>query len=89
MRGRSSCPSSPFVGQDGSVAEQQLDGGRANAGKVVRVGQYVLRPSNTHTGSILAFLRGVRHGGFKSASVPVGIDEDGASASPSSKATFR
>jgi hypothetical protein len=59
------------------VAEQQLDGGIANAGRVVRVGPHVLRPSSPHSGSIHAFLRAVRHAGFEGASPPVGIDEDG------------
>ena len=44
------------------MAEQQLDGGIANAGQVVRVGSHVLRPSSPHTGSIHAFLRGEAHG---------------------------
>ncbi len=57
--------------------EQQLDGGIANAGNVVRVGPHVLRPSSPHSGSIHAFLRAVRSGGFEGASSPVGIDEDG------------
>jgi hypothetical protein len=59
------------------VAERQLDGGIANAGRVVRVGPHVLRPSTPHSGSIHAFLRAVRHAGFEGASSPVGIDEDG------------
>jgi hypothetical protein len=59
------------------VAEQPLDGGIANAGRVVRVGPHVLRPSSPHTGSIHAFLRAVRQAGFEGASLPVGIDEDG------------
>ena len=59
------------------MAEQQLDGGIANAGQVVRVGPHVLRPSSPHSGSIHAFLRAVRHAGFEGASSPVGIDEDG------------
>jgi hypothetical protein len=59
------------------VAEQQLDGGLANAGQVVRVGSHVLRPSGPHTGSIHAFLRALRHAGFEGASLPVGIDDDG------------
>ncbi|MCP3936551.1 MAG: phosphotransferase [Actinomycetia bacterium] len=57
--------------------EQQLDGGIANAGKVVRVGPHVLRPSSPYTGSIHAFLRAVRAAGFEGASLPVGVDEDG------------
>src|SRR5215218_5005796 len=67
----------PFVCQGGRVAEQQLDGGIANAGRVVRVGPHVLRPSSPHSGSIHAFLGAVRHAGFEGAPSPVGIDEDG------------
>jgi hypothetical protein len=59
------------------VDEQQLAGGIANAGRVVRVGPHVLRPSSPHTGSIHAFLLAVRHAGFEGSSLPVGIDEDG------------
>ena len=59
------------------VAEEQLHGGIANAGQVVRVGPHVLRPSSPHSGSIHAFLRAVREAGFEGASRPVGIDEDG------------
>jgi hypothetical protein len=59
------------------MAEEQLDGGTANAGKVVRVGPHVLRPSSPHSGSIHAFLRAVRHAGFDGAASPVGIDDDG------------
>src|SRR5215218_8054467 len=67
----------PFVCQGGGLAEQQLDGGIANAGRVVRVGPHVLRPSTPRSGSIHAFLRAVRHAGFEGASSPVGIEEDG------------
>jgi hypothetical protein len=59
------------------VPEQQLHGGIANAGKVVRVGPHVLRPASPHSGSIHAYLRAVRDAGFEGALVPVGIDEDG------------
>jgi hypothetical protein len=59
------------------VTEQPLGGGIANAGKVVRVGAHVLRPSTPHSGSIHAFLRAVRDAGFEGAPSPVGIDEDG------------
>jgi hypothetical protein len=58
------------------VDEQQLEGGNANAGRVVRVGPHVLRPSSPHSGSIHAFLRAVRDAGFEGAPIPVGIDED-------------
>ncbi len=59
------------------MGEQQLDGGIANAGRVVRVGPHILRPSSPYSGSIHAFLRAVRHAGFEGALVPVSIDEDG------------
>ena len=59
------------------MAEQQLDGGIANAGQVVRVGAHVLRPSSPHSASIHAFLRAVKDAGFEGAPIPVGIDEDG------------
>jgi Phosphotransferase enzyme family len=59
------------------VAEQQLAGGIANAGSVVRVGPHVLRPSSPHSVSVHAFLRAVRHAGFEGASSPVGIERDG------------
>jgi hypothetical protein len=59
------------------VTEQRLEGGIANAGRVVRVGPHVLRPSTPHSGSVHAFLRAVRHAGFEGAPLPVGIDEDG------------
>jgi hypothetical protein len=59
------------------VAEQQLAGGIANAGQVVRDGPHVLRPSSPHSDSIHAFLRAVRQAGFERASFPVGIDADG------------
>ena len=59
------------------VAEEQLEGGIANAGKVVRDGPHVLRPSGPHTASIHTFLRAVRDAGFDGTSYPVGIDDDG------------
>jgi hypothetical protein len=59
------------------VAEQQLEGGIANAGLVVRVGPHVLRPSSPHAASIHAFLHAVRQAGFNGAPLPVGIDADG------------
>lgn len=65
------------VCHNGSVAEQELDGGVANAGGVVRAGEHVLRPTNAYSRSIHAFLRAVREAGFNAASVPIGIDEDG------------
>ena len=57
--------------------ERPLEGGIANAGHVVRVGQYVLRPSTAHSSSIHTFLRALRQAGFEGAPLPVGIDDDG------------
>jgi len=59
------------------MAEEQLNGGIANAGKVSRAGAHVLRPSSAHSNSIHAFLRAVRRAGFVGAPLPVGIDADG------------
>jgi hypothetical protein len=59
------------------VEPEQLVGGIANAGAVVRVGEHVLRPSNPHSRSIHAFLSAVHAAGFDGASEPVGIDPDG------------
>jgi len=59
------------------VDEEQLDGGIANAGRVVRVGPHVLRPSSPHSDSIHALLHAVRDAGFEGAPTPVGIDDDG------------
>jgi hypothetical protein len=59
------------------VVEEQLEGGSANAGQVVRDGPHVLRPSGPHSGTIHAFLRAVRHAGFDGAPLPIGIDADG------------
>lgn len=60
-----------------NAGEHQLEGGIANAGRVVRVGPHVLRPATPHSRSIHALLRAVRRAGFEGASSPVGIDEDG------------
>lgn len=57
--------------------EEQLVGGVANAGSVVRMGSEVLRPSNPHSSAIHRFLRALREAGFSGASLPVGIDDDG------------
>jgi hypothetical protein len=59
------------------VAEEQLAGGIANAGKVVRDGPHVLRPSSPHTSSIHAYLRALRDAGFDGAPEPVGVEDDG------------
>lgn len=59
------------------MAEERLDGGTTNAGRVVRVGPHVLRPASPHVASIHTFLRAVRHAGFEGAPAPVGVDDDG------------
>lgn len=59
------------------MAEQHLEGGLANAGRVIRSGPYVLRPSSPYTTSIHAFLRALRSAGFDGASLPVGVDREG------------
>ena len=58
-------------------AEVVLHGGVANAGAVVRAGEFVLRPSNPHTSTIHRFLRSLHDEGFDGASVPVAVDPDG------------
>jgi hypothetical protein len=57
--------------------EQLLHGGVANVEAVVRVGDYVLRPSNPHSASIHQALAALHSAGFVGASKPVGIDADG------------
>lgn len=66
------------VGGD-AVREEEvvLQGGVANAGAVVRVGNHVLRPSNPHTATIHRFLRELRAVGFDGASLPIGVEADG------------
>ncbi len=52
-------------------------GGVANAGRVVRRGEFVLRPSNPHSKSVHEFLMALRSTGFEGASLPVEIQPDG------------
>jgi aminoglycoside phosphotransferase (APT) family kinase protein len=59
------------------VTEQSLDGGTANAGRVVRKGTYVLRPATHHTASVHVFLRAIQRVGFRGVPTPIGIDDDG------------
>ena len=68
--------------------EEILRGGVANAGAVVRVGPHVLRPSNSHTPTIHAFLGALRAAGFDGVQEPVGVSTPtAANASSSSPAT--
>jgi Phosphotransferase enzyme family len=57
--------------------DEILPGGVANAGGVVRHGAFVLRPSNSHSKSVHAFLRALRSTGFEGASLPIEIQADG------------
>ena len=59
------------------MEEQPLVGGIANVGKVVRVGQHVLRPPTQYTASVHAFLRGLHRAGFVGVPLPVAVDDDG------------
>jgi aminoglycoside phosphotransferase (APT) family kinase protein len=59
------------------VDEELLAGGVANAGKVRRVGDRVVRPANANSESIHRFLRALRPAGFQSAPQPIAINSDG------------
>jgi hypothetical protein len=59
------------------MEEQQLAGGIANAGRVTRVGDYVLRPAGSYADSIRAFLLSLREAGFDGAPQPAGMADDG------------
>ncbi len=54
-----------------------MPGGLANAGRVFRQGDSVLRPSNPNSPSIHAFLKALRGTGFEGASLPGEIQTDG------------
>jgi len=57
--------------------EEQLAGGIANLGKVVRVGDTVHRPASAFTGAIVALLQHLHEVGFDHVPRPLGIDEQG------------
>jgi len=57
--------------------EEDLAGGVANAGRVSRQNDHVLRPSNPFSASIHQFLSTLDAAGFDGASVPVAIQDDG------------
>ena len=59
------------------VDEQQLAGGIANAGRVTRAGEYVLRPCGPQSRSVREFLLSLRTAGFAGAPLPAGVTEDG------------
>ena len=60
-----------------SPEEEQLAGGIANLGKVVRVGDTVRRPTSAFTGSIVALLQHLHDVGFDHVPRPLGVDEQG------------
>jgi aminoglycoside phosphotransferase (APT) family kinase protein len=57
--------------------EQELRGGVANAGRVTRRGNVVLRPANPHSPTVHAFLTALGNTGFTGASRPDGFEPDG------------
>jgi aminoglycoside phosphotransferase (APT) family kinase protein len=57
--------------------EEILAGGIGNAGKVVRQGDHVLRPTGPHTPAVHALLAHVRANGFDGVPQVFGIDDDG------------
>ena len=57
--------------------DEILAGGIANAGEVVRSGEFVLRPTNAYSSTIHDFLKALRGTGFQGASLPVEIESDG------------
>jgi Phosphotransferase enzyme family len=59
------------------LVSENLPGGVANAGRVVRSGDFVLRPSNPNSEAVHSFLRELRSAGFDGASFPVEIQPDG------------
>jgi hypothetical protein len=59
------------------VNEEQLAGGIANAGRVTRVGEHVLRPCGPQSPSVRDFLLALRTAGFAGAPLPAGVAEDG------------
>lgn len=59
------------------AGEVVLHGGVANADRVVRVGNHVLRPSGPYTASVHRLLTAIADAGFSGATVPVGVDPDG------------
>jgi Phosphotransferase enzyme family len=62
------------VGSEDEV-EEVLQGGVANAGAVVRIGDEVRRPANPHTATIHALLRHVRARGCDLVPEPLGVDD--------------
>src|SRR5450755_2337565 len=64
---------SPWDTED---VDENLVGGIANAGEVVRSGEFVLLPTNPYSATIHGFLKALRGTGFQGASLPVEIGND-------------
>jgi len=60
-----------------SQDEEILQGGVANAGAVVRIGDEVRRPSGAHTSTVHEVLRHARREGCRSVPEPLGVDAEG------------
>lgn len=60
-----------------TAEDEELAGGTANAGEVVRRGEVVDRPAPRNARALHAYLRGLREQGFDAAPAPVGLSEDG------------
>lgn len=60
-----------------TAEDEELAGGTANAGEVVRRGEVVDRPAPHNARALHAYLRGLREQGFDAAPAPVGVSEDG------------
>jgi hypothetical protein len=59
------------------VEEEPLSGGIANAGSVARLGNYILRPHNSHSEAIGDFLEFIVRAGFAGVPRPAGMTPDG------------
>jgi hypothetical protein len=57
--------------------DENLAGGVANAGQVIRHGEFVFRPSNHNSVTIHKFLLALRSTGFHGASLPIEVQSDG------------
>jgi Ser/Thr protein kinase RdoA (MazF antagonist) len=75
---RRSATEQPSATEERSATEEiPLEGGVANPGAVVLVGDTVRRPTGPHTEAVHALLAHLRSVGFEGAPEPLGIDERG------------
>jgi Phosphotransferase enzyme family len=66
-----------IVSADEPEIEIELQGGVANAGAVVRIGETVRRPLPTNHATLHALQRHLRDAGFDGAPEPLGVDDEG------------